>query len=88
MTPYKVIARWASETCPGVPRESLVALRDSLREVRFWDDDGHIIGGAFLQYLEAELEAGCEHKQWMLVVSDFEDAIGRLRGVFEKLCLL
>ncbi len=88
MTPYKVIARWASQTCPGVATESLVALLDALREVRWWDDDGHIIGGEMLRVLESELEAGCGHEQWMLVVSDFEDAVGRLRRVFEKLCLV
>jgi len=66
----------------------LVALLDGMRAVRWWDDDGHIIGGEMLAVLESELEEGCEHEKWMLVVSDFENAIGRLRGVFEKLRLL
>ena len=87
-TPYRVIVRWAAEACPDVPTESLVALLDALREVRWWDDDGHIIGGELLRILEAELEEGCGHEQWILVVSDFERAIQRLRSVFERLCLL
>ncbi len=87
-TPYRVIARWAVGACPDVSRENLVALLDSLNEVRFWEDDGHIRGGELLQALEAELEDGCESKEWMLSVSDFEAAIQRLRSVFEKLCLL
>lgn len=87
-SPYRVIARWAAETCPGVPTGSLVKLLDALRDVRWWDDDGHIIGGEMLRALEAELEEGFEDEQWMLVVSDFEAAVGRLRSVFERLCLL
>lgn len=87
-TPYRVIARWAEETCPGVPAESLFALLDALREVRWWDDDGHIIGSEMLRVLESELEEGREDEEWMLVVSDFEDAIERLRRVFDRLALL
>jgi hypothetical protein len=87
-TPYRVIAVWAEETCPGVQAESLFELLDSLREVRWWDDDGHIRGGDMLRALEEELEEGSGDEQWMLVVSDFHDAIERLRSVFERLCLL
>ena len=88
ITPYLVLMQWAKETCPGVPTESLTELMDGLRVVRWFDDDGHIIGGEMLRTLESELEAGRGHEQWMLVVSDFETAIQRLRSVFEKLSLL
>jgi len=88
VTPYRVLVQWAKETCPGASAESLAALMDGLRLVRWWEDDGHILGGEILHSLEAELERGCENEQWMLVESDFEDAIRRLRSVFEKLSLL
>ena len=88
MTPYRVLAQWASETCPGVAAESLAALMDGLREVWWWDDDGHIQGAEMLAVLEAEIAEGCGDEQWMLVVSDFEAAVRRLRDVFERLCLL
>ncbi len=87
-TPYRVLAQWASETCPGVATERLSELMDGLREVRWWDNDGHVHGAEMLRVLESELEAGCRDERWMCVVSDFEDAIRRLRGVFERLCLL
>lgn len=87
-TPYRVIAGWASQNCPSVSREKLTALLDDLNMVRFWDDDGIIRGSEILRALESQLEDGCEHEQWMCVVSDFEAAIGRLRSVFERLSLL
>jgi hypothetical protein len=87
-TPYRVIAGWASETCPSIFREKLTALLDDLNAVKFWDDDGHVRGAEILSVLESELEEGCGHERWMCVVSDFEDAIRRLRTVFEKLSLL
>ncbi|MFQ5463972.1 MAG: hypothetical protein ACE5E5_15275 [Phycisphaerae bacterium] len=87
-TPYRVIVRWAAEACPGVAMESLVALLDGLREVKWWDDDGHLIGGELVSFLESELEEGRDHEQWLLVVSDFDEAIRMLRSVFERLSLL
>jgi len=38
-----------------------------------------------IRALEDELEAGCDDERWMLAVSDFEEAIGTLRSVFERL---
>jgi len=61
---------------------------DGLREVKWWDDDGHLLGGELISFLESELEEGRDHEQWLLVVSDFDEAIQRLRSVFEKLSLL
>ena len=87
-TPYRVIVRWAADACPGVPMESLVALLDGLRAVKWWDDDGHVNGRELIAALESELEAGRDHEQWLLVVSDFDEAIGMLRSVFERLSLL
>ena len=87
-TPYRVIVRWAAETCPGAPTESLVALLDRLREVRWWCDDGHLIGSELIACLESELEEGRDHEQWLLVVSDFDEATRMLRSVFERLSLM
>jgi hypothetical protein len=87
-TPYRVIVRWAAEACPGVAMESLVALLDGLRQVKWWDDDGHVIGSELISFLESELEEGRNYEQWLLVVSDFDEAIRMLRSVFERLSLL
>lgn len=32
-TPLKIVMRWASSVCPGVPQGSLVALKDELSRV-------------------------------------------------------
>ena len=88
ITPYRVLVQWAKETCPAASAESLAALMDGMRLVRWWDDDGHVLGAEMLRVLEAEIEEGCGDERWMLVVSDFEAAVGRLRSVFERLCLL
>lgn len=87
-TPYRAIVRWAADACPGVAMESLVALLDGLRAVKWWDDDGHLIGGELISFLESELEEGRDHEQWLLVVSDFDEAIRMLRSVFDRLSLL
>ncbi|MGB2987760.1 MAG: hypothetical protein WBE26_17980 [Phycisphaerae bacterium] len=87
-TPLSAIVRWASSNCPGVPEKSLGSLADEIRELAYRDADGHILGSVMLRALEAELEAGRDEGKWVLVVSEFEEAIGRLRSVFERLSLL
>ena len=86
--PCLVVVRWARGTCPGGAMERLVALLGGLGGVKWWDDDGHVNGRELIAALESELEAGRDHEQWLLVVSDFDEAIGMLRSVFERLSLL
>jgi len=84
-TPLRVLWRWGRGACPDVPKERLVALKDGLNRVAYRAEDGHLLGGAMIRALEDELEAGCDDERWMLAVSDFEEAIGTLRSVFERL---
>jgi len=87
-TPMRIIWRWARETCPDVPPEALVSLKDRLAEVAYRDDDGHLLGAVMLRALEDELDAGSNDERWLLTITYFEDAIDALRRVFERLALL
>jgi hypothetical protein len=71
-----------------VPKARLVALKDRLAEVAHRDSDGHLLGGVILRVLEDELEHGRDDERWTLAASDFEEAVGMLRSVFERLALL
>jgi hypothetical protein len=63
-TPMSVIWRWARATCPDVPKERLVALKDGLSRVAYRAEDGHLLGGLMIRALEQELEAACDEGRW------------------------
>jgi len=86
-TPISLIWRWARATCPDVPKERLVALKDRLSRVAYRAEDGRLLGAMMIRALEQELEPACDDERWTLAASDFEEAVGMLMSVFERLAL-
>jgi len=87
-TPMSVIWRWARATCPDVPKERLVALKDRLSRVAYRAEDGHLLGAMMIRALEDELEAACDDERWASAASEFAEAIVALHCVFQRLALL